>query len=277
MPPPLRTAPARLLDVLREAIGALRQRRDLALLIAVLVLAAGAWAFAGIADVVAEGEAREFEEQVMLAFRAPGDLDDPIGPPAVEEAVRDLTALGGVLLTTLATLFGVGYFSLARKPRTAAFVTGAVVSGVAVTFALKAGFDRPRPDLVAHQMEALSASFPSGHSATAAVVYLTLGALIARALPLRRLQLYVVGAAVLLTLGIGVSRIYLGVHWPTDVLAGWTVGAGWALAAWLVGRDARRRGWIEPAGPAGAEPAPSPLPPQRTPLPSGPTASSPRP
>lgn len=243
--PDVRSTLARLPAHARDAVDTLRQRHDLALLLALVVLAAGAWAFAGIAEVVAEGEGREVEERVLLAFRAPGDTDDPVGGVAVEEAVRDLTALGGVLLTSLATVLGAAFFLLDRRPRAAAFLVGSILGGVAVTFALKAGFDRPRPDLVAHQMEALSASFPSGHSATAAVVYLTLGALIARSLPRVRLRVFVVAVAVVLTLAIGVSRVYLGVHWPTDVLAGWTVGAGWALAAWLVERDLRRRGWIE--------------------------------
>lgn len=238
---------ARLSQRAIDTFAALRQRHDLALLLALTTLAAGTWAFAEIADVVTDGDGRVAEERILLAFRTPGDPADPIGSVAVEEAVRDLTALGGTLVTTLATLLGAGFFVLDRRPRLAAYLVGSILGGVAVTFALKAGFDRPRPDLVAHQMEALSASFPSGHAATAAVVYLTLGAVVARALPRRRLQVYVVAVAVVLTLAIGVSRVYLGVHWPTDVLAGWTLGAGWALAAWFVERDLRHRGWIESA------------------------------
>ncbi|MEP0546965.1 MAG: phosphatase PAP2 family protein [Rhodothermales bacterium] len=215
------------------------------MLLALVVLGAGAYGFAHLAEVVTEGDAQTVDERLLLLFRHADDLADPIGGVAVEEAVRDLTALGGVLLTSLVTLLAVGYFLLDGRPRAAGFLVASVLSGVAVTFALKSGFDRPRPDLVAHQMEALSASFPSGHSATAAVVYLTLGALLARALPRRRLKVYVVATAVVVTLAIGISRIYLGVHWPTDVLAGWTIGAAWALAAWLVERYFRRRGWIE--------------------------------
>ena len=231
----------------RDAVAALHQRHDLMLLAARVVLAVGGWAVAEIADAVTEGDGRAIEERVLLSFRVPGDTADPIGPVAVEEAVRDLTGLGGVLLTTLATLLGAAFFLLDERPHAASFLLGSVAGGVAVTFALKAGFDRPRPDLVAHHMEALSASFPSGHSATAAVVYLTLGALIARSLPRTRLRALAMGAAVVLTLAIGASRVYLGVHWPTDVLAGWTVGAAWALAAWLAERSLRRRGWIEPS------------------------------
>jgi undecaprenyl-diphosphatase len=229
------------------ALKDLRHRHDFLILAALAVLATGAFGFAQIAELASEGEARAAEERVLLAFREAGDPSDPIGGVAVEEAVRDLTALGGVLLTTLVTLLAASFFLLDHRPRAAGFFVAAIVGGVAVTFALKAGFDRPRPDLVARQMEALSASFPSGHSATAAVVYLTLGAFVARALPKLRLRVLVMAAAIVITLAIGVSRVYLGVHWPTDVLAGWTVGAVWALSCWLLERDFRRRGWIEPS------------------------------
>lgn len=228
----------------REA-GALGRRADFALLAALAVLAAGAFGFAEVADVVTEGEARAVDRRILLAFRSAGDLGDPIGSEAVEEAVRDLTALGGVLLTTLTTLLVAGYHFLDGRRRTSLFVLATVASGVGVVFALKLGFDRPRPDLVPHAMEALSPSFPSGHAATSAVVYLTLGALGAGALPRRRLKVYAVAVAAAVTLGVGLSRVYLGVHWPTDVLAGWTLGAAWALATWLLARDLRRRGWLE--------------------------------
>ena len=243
-----------------EAAALLRKWKGAALVFAALALIAGAWAFAGIADVVTEGDSHAWDEKILFLFRTAGDPDDPVGPVAVEEAVRDLTALGGVLITSLASLLGVAYFLLDRRPRAALFLAGSIAGGIGLTFLLKMGFDRPRPDLVAHQMEALSASFPSGHSATAAVVYLTLGALIARALPRRGLRALAVGTAVALTLGIGVSRVYLGVHWPTDVLAGWVVGAGWALAAWFVQRYLRRHGWIEPAKAVTLDPKPGDTP-----------------
>ncbi len=231
---------------LRGTARALRSRKDAALLLAVAVLCLGGFAFAGIAEIVVEGEAQRIEESILLAFRVPGDLADPIGGAGVEEAVRDLTSLGGVLVTALVSCFGVGFLLIDRRPRSALFLAGAIASGIAVTFALKMGFDRPRPDPVVHGMRALSASFPSGHAATSAVVYLTLAALVARGLRRVGLRVYVVALALVLTLGIGVSRLYLGVHWPTDVLAGWTIGAVWALGVWLVERYARTRGWVEP-------------------------------
>jgi undecaprenyl-diphosphatase len=115
---------------------------------------------------------------------------------------------------------------------------------------LKMGFDRPRPDLVPHGALVYTASFPSGHATLSAVVYLTLGALLARVQPRLVLKLYLLGLAILLTVMVGVSRVYLGVHWPTDVLAGWAVGAAWALLCWATALWLQRRGRVEGPGPA---------------------------
>jgi undecaprenyl-diphosphatase len=235
----------RLPDPVRQTLRTLRERHDLLLLLAFAVVLGGGWAFAGLADWVADGEARTVDQQILLAFRTVDDLADPIGGVGIEEAMRDLTALGGTFLTTLVSVLGVAFFLLDRRPRAALLLAGIIVSGVGVVFAIKFGIDRPRPDLVPHAMNALSPSFPSGHTAAASVVYLSVGALLARALPLLRLRIFALSVAVLVALGVGVSRVYLGVHWPTDVLAGWTIGGGWALAGWLVERDFQRRGWIE--------------------------------
>ena len=127
----------------------------------------------------------------------------------------------------------------------------AVGGGIVLSSLLKAGFERPRPELVPHGSLVYTASFPSGHSMMAAVVYLTLGALLARAQPRRRLKVYLLALAVLVTVAVGISRVYLGVHWPTDVLAGWTIGGAWALLWWAVALGLQRRGRIEPEEEAG--------------------------
>jgi undecaprenyl-diphosphatase len=115
-----------------------------------------------------------------------------------------------------------------------------------LSMAVKMGFDRPRPELVPHGSYVYTASFPSGHSMMSAVVYLTLAAMLARVQPQWRLRIYILGVAVLVTLLVGFSRVYLGVHWPSDVLAGWAVGAAWALTCWLATLLLQRRGGIEP-------------------------------
>lgn len=196
--------------------------------------------FAEIADEVGEGEARWFDEGLLLALRT-SDPADPIGPRWFEETVAEVTALGGFGVLALVTLLAVGYVLVRGKWGAALMLLAATLGGTAISEGLKVGFARPRPDLVAHAVDVTSMSFPSGHAMLSAVTYLTLGALLARTQPQRRVRAYVLGAAVLLTLLIGASRIYLGVHWPTDVLAGWCLGAAWALICWFAATLLTRR------------------------------------
>ncbi|MEM9616646.1 MAG: phosphatase PAP2 family protein [Pseudomonadota bacterium] len=95
-------------------------------------------------------------------------------------------------------------------------------------------FGCERPDFIPHLIHSSSASFPSGHAASAAAVYLTFGFAIASLMARRVLRYYALGTSLLIAFLIGVSRIYLGVHCPSDVVAGWCVGAAWASAVWLV-------------------------------------------
>lgn len=189
-------------------------------------------AFIEIADEVGEGEARWFDESILLALRT-ADPADPIGPRWVEVSVMDITALGGFAVLALVTLMAAGYLLVRQRWVDALMLLVATGGGTLISEGLKVGFNRPRPDLVAHVVETTSMSFPSGHAMLSAVTYLTLGALIARTQDKRRLGGYVIGAAILVTVLIGLTRIYLGVHWPTDVLGGWCLGAAWALLCWV--------------------------------------------
>ncbi|MDN3566606.1 phosphatase PAP2 family protein [Paeniroseomonas aquatica] len=202
-------------------------------LLALAVCAAGLLGFALLADMLEDGEHR-FDEALMLALRQPGDAAQPIGPPWLALAMRDLTALGGIPVLGLLSLVALGYLLLARQGRAALLLLVSLPGGLLLNTLLKQGFDRPRPALVAHLVDVQTLSFPSGHAMLSAVGYLTLGALLAGAAAQRRQQGYIMGAAVLLVLLIGASRVYLGVHWPTDVLAGWCLGAAWAMGCWLV-------------------------------------------
>ncbi len=221
-------------------------RHELGLLIALALGAAGIWGFVELAAEVIEGDTARLDRALLLALRSPADLTDPLGPPWVEELFRDFTALGGVGFLTLLTLAVVGFLLLDRRVRAAMLVLTSVGGGTALSMLLKQFFDRPRPDLVPHESFVYTASFPSGHSMMAAVTYLTLGALLARVQPRRPAKAYLLVLAALLTLLVGVSRVYLGVHWPTDVLAGWAAGATWALLCWLAARWLQRRGEVEP-------------------------------
>jgi undecaprenyl-diphosphatase len=206
---------------------------------------AGILAFLALADAVADGGARRFDEWLLVALRSPGDLSDPIGPRWFEEMMRDITALGGTAVLTLGVLAVTGFLALTRKAHAAITVLVSVVSGMVLSQAIKWAYARPRPELVPHGMETYSASFPSGHSMMAAVTYLTLGALLARHQAQPRMKVYVLVVAGLLTALVGISRIYLGVHWPTDVLAGWCLGAAWAILCWFAMLWLQRRGTVE--------------------------------
>jgi undecaprenyl-diphosphatase len=168
-----------------------------------------------------------------------------LGPHWLENAVRDVTALGGTPLILFMTLAVAGYLAMARKPGAALFVLVAILGAAVLSFLGKDLIARPRPELVPHGMVVITKSFPSGHATGAAAAYLTLGALLARFQPRRRLKIYILGLALTITVAVGLSRLYLGVHWPTDVLAGWTLGAGWALTCWTIARFLQRRGQLE--------------------------------
>lgn len=217
--------------------------------------------FIKLAGEVADGDTAALDRRILLSLRNPQDLSDPIGPSWVEEAARDLTGLGGHTILGLITLSVLAYLVLAQKRRAALFVLVAVVGGMLLSAGLKIGFERPRPDLVPHGTRVYTASFPSGHAMLSATTYLTLGALLARVQARRRIKVFLIGFAVGLTLLVGASRVYLGVHWPSDVLAGWCGGAAWASLCWLVALALQRRGQVEaPALPPGGAAEPERLP-----------------
>lgn len=223
--------------------------RPVALLLAAFAVLL--FAFVSLASEMLEGDTRAFDERLLLAFRTPGDLAVPLGPAWLPEMVRDFTALGSTGVLIIVTLGAVGFLAIRGKGRTAVFVLVAVIGGVLLSNALKIGFNRPRPDLVPYDIRVFTNSFPSGHAMMAAVVYLTLGNLLARTENTAAMRLFIMGLATLLTVLVGVSRLYLGVHWPSDVLAGWAVGACWALLCWLVMARLQTTGQVEP------EPGPS--------------------
>ncbi|NML18878.1 phosphatase PAP2 family protein [Azohydromonas caseinilytica] len=217
-----------------------RRRPEPRVLGALLAAAAALWLFIALSEEVGEGETHAVDRAILLMLRNPADPSDPLGPRWFEEFMRDLTALGGHGVLGLLLLAVSSFLLLAGLRRTAAWVLAACLSGALLSDLLKGFFARPRPDLVPHGAYVLTSSFPSGHAMLSALVYLTLAALVARLLKRRRLRLHVMTVAVLLTLLVGISRVYLGVHWPSDVLAGWAIGAAWALAWWGIAQ------WLQP-------------------------------
>ena len=214
-------------------------------LIALLAVVGAVWGFVELADAVTDGETESLDESLLLSLRVPSDITDPLGPRWLEEMARDITGLGGVGILTFLTFASAGFLTLQGKSHTALYLLSAIGTGIALSLALKAGFDRPRPDLVPHASYVYTSSFPSGHSMMSAVTYLTLGAVVAGAQDSRRLKAFFIGLAAFLSLCIGVTRVYLGVHWPTDILGGWTAGAAWALLCWALASRLRQRGTVE--------------------------------
>lgn len=213
--------------------GWTRRLETRALLLAVAISGA-LWTFFVTAGEVLEGETRRLDRRLLLLLRNPLDPADPLGPRSLEEAVRDVTALGGfTVLAVVTTVAALAFLFHGRRRHALLLVATVLAAQVSGEFA-KSFYGRARPDLVPHGMYVYSASFPSGHSTMAAATYLTLAVLLASLEPARRAKALVFCVAAILVLSIGVSRVYLGVHWPTDVLAGWCLGSAWALAAWFI-------------------------------------------
>ena len=190
--------------------------------------------FLKLASEVMEGETLAFDKRIVLAFRKKDDPALPIGPAWISSVLLDLTAIGGPTVISLMVLAIVGFFTLQGRYWTALFVLLTAASGEVVNFAMKGLFFRPRPTIVPHLREAFSSSFPSGHAMQSAIIYLTLGAMLMRLTDRRLTKIYCCTVAMLATFLVGLSRVYLGVHYPTDVLAGWIVGLFWASLCWLI-------------------------------------------
>jgi undecaprenyl-diphosphatase len=216
------------------------RRIEFNVLLAGLVVAGGLWGFVELLEVARATTPHSFDTDILLAFRTAGNTSDPIGPLWAEEAMRDLTALGSTSVLVFIVVSVIFYLLLAGKAKAALFIFASVAGGQVLSSLLKLGVERPRPDLVSHLAEVYTLSFPSGHAMLSAVTYLTLGSLLARVLPGRMLKTYVLAVAVIATLLVGISRVYLGVHWPSDVLAGWCAGSAWAMLCWLISR------WVLP-------------------------------
>lgn len=229
-----------------HALGWLRANTDLAMLAVMAVIVVTSWLAIELADEVLEGTTQRYDEWVLRLLRTPGDMTDPIGPAWFEDMWRDVTALGSATVLTLVTIACAGYLLMRKQYGMLVLLAVATVGGQLVSLLLKGLFDRPRPAFASGASHVATSSFPSGHSMLSAVVYLTIGALMARASSRYRVKIYFLTMAMLVTLLVGVSRVYLGVHYPTDVLAGWSIGLVWALLCWLVAQYLQRHGTIEP-------------------------------
>ncbi|OFW03346.1 MAG: hypothetical protein A3H96_19230 [Acidobacteria bacterium RIFCSPLOWO2_02_FULL_67_36] len=210
--------------------------------IAVLLLLV---AFTKLASEVLEGDTQKFDQQFLVALRDPADPSRPIGPHWLVNGALDITALGSAAVLGLTVVAVAGFLMLQGMWRTGLFVSVASLGGWFINSALKQLFQRPRPDVVPHLREVMTMSFPSGHAMTSAVVYLTLGALLMRVATRRLVKFYIMALAMAATFLVGASRVYLGVHYPTDVIAGWLIGLSWALLCWVIERAIEPRAGLK--------------------------------
>ncbi len=214
---------------------------EFAVLLAVLIMVIGTWGFVALADRMVEGRVETFDEWGIRCLRRPDDAAVLIGPRWLVETARNVTALGGAQVLVCVNLAVAGGFAVRRKFSALSFVLAAVVGGLLCMLLLKGFFARPRPQVVPYLCAVDGSSFPSGHSMMSAIVYLTLGVLLASGIARWRFKLVLLALALLLAGLVGVSRVCLGVHYPTDVLAGWTAGLVWATFCWLLARSLKRR------------------------------------
>lgn len=213
--------------------GMVSRREALAPVVIFGLLAFGLYVFLVIADEMAEGRLRQFDERLLLLFRDPADPASVRGPAWLQETMVEFTALGGYPVIILTLIAVMGLLVITRRYGPALFTFVSVWFGWLISDLLKRFYDRPRPDLVDHLDTVHTASFPSGHAMMSTVIYLTLAALVVRFFQDFRVRIYVVMVAVLISLLVGISRIFLGVHWPSDVIAGWALGIAWACFLWL--------------------------------------------
>ena len=201
-----------------------------------MAISGGLWALLSLGGEVGEGETAAFDKRIVALLRQPGHPHLPIGPAWLTDVMRDLTALGGTTVMALTTVLAVTALLFHKRWKRAAVFGAVVVLAQVCDEALKGFYNRPRPDFAVAGAYVYAQSFPSGHSTTSAALWLSLAMIAASFEDAPRHKAFWIAIAAIVVVGVGASRVFLGVHWPTDVLAGWMLGACWALGGWLAWR-----------------------------------------
>jgi undecaprenyl-diphosphatase len=220
-------------------------RADALLLLSAFVVVGCVFLFHEMGESITGVRVPQLDEKIIRSLRVAGRPGEPLGPFWLRSAMRDFTALGSPTLLILFVLTIAGALMIRKQHHAVVLLLVATLGAQGLNAFLKAVFARPRPDPALHLTEVVSASFPSGHAMDSATIYLITAAVLSRLVEPLALKLYCVAVAMLLTFVIGISRVYLGVHYPSDVLAGWTAGLGWALFCWTLASWLQRRGALE--------------------------------
>lgn len=228
-----------------QRLGQLRWR-GFVILLAVATMVTGLLTLIVLTEEVLEKEPHGLDNRILLALREPQDLHRLVGPSWLEHASVNLTALGSVSVLTLLTVLVFGYLVVTRKFQAATLLVCAAIGGTALSYTLKFLVSRDRPQVVPHLTEISDFSYPSGHSMLSTVIFLTLAVILAQTVESRRAKIYLIVAALFLAFVVGVTRVLIGVHYPTDVMAGWAAGTVWALFCWLLAEWLRNRGIWKP-------------------------------
>jgi undecaprenyl-diphosphatase len=219
----LRTGLFRLLRLIGDHVQGFHRAVGVFLVIGLAVVTLGAAAFALIARAMVEGQTQQFDTAILRWM-------GQIGAPWLDAAALEVTALGARVVVYMVVLVASAFLWQSRHHYSAALLWVSVFGAGLINTVLKVSFNRPRPDVFPWRTQHVGlASFPSGHAMTSIVVYGTLAFLIARLAPTRWLRRLVWALAVLVVVLVGLSRLYLGVHYPSDVLAGFLIGAAWAI------------------------------------------------
>jgi undecaprenyl-diphosphatase len=210
-----------LLESLFDRAGSLLGALGIFLVAGAAIAAFGTWVFSELAETVMAGKTQSFDEAVLRWIFTRHT-------PALDAAMIEITALGTGTVVLMIVCVAALFLSLTKHKYSALLLLVATAGGLALDMVLKLRFDRPRPHVFAWGTNAVSSSFPSGHAMSATIVYSTVAYLAARLQRRQWARWVTMMIAIAVIALICFSRLYLGVHYPSDVLAGAVIGLSWA-------------------------------------------------